>query len=702
MSSSSSQDTLSVGIRDGSHARSSTTVNVRTYPNTIPHPGGELAVSPLHPGERSQSASRAENRDGRHDRRRSKSRGAPNPRERERSASNHRATSSTREARKPHSRSQSFERHIRAEKGLSSERVNMFLRSMGQVPNDTDKELLAENRGLYQRVAALQRVERELLAENQNLSRQVFTQRQHQTTRRAQWREEVKKKETRIRELEAQLEQMEGTCAPRLEALLSDKEIATWFDNKDKAWREWAEEFAHHDPTRLTTGLHPAQLIELCEGVRGFVQLTDDGKLPQDLLTGGIDAARTLLHGMVANFICNEAFTNPFWVFNAATLGVLESPATTDAVKSLPPPDRMDLSLFSDISPTRPDIMTPGSPHFSHPLITSMMPPLGGGISSQGLPVRRDFMNLYHMLAQAQPDDADHSPHEWRAALMRLFAEGGMSTGDPALAGLNEARRTIIESRLNYARRLKERFLCGPARLLLHNQDTSGIDRLERLLSALIDDTLRFSCQLWSRPNPLRLQAWKELSTKHYHAANDLMTLCHAQQPRPVSPGAHRTAPEPVSHVHEGRPVIMVVQPAIEALRACGADHEPPARLLLPARVLVATSPRARAPAPIAIEPTRALAPSTGGSQIDTPSDMTRDPVSPDTPHGGVPTPVFNRGGGVRGGGGGLACAGSSRMVKTVGASGGGSEYGLSPIVATVVLARERIKMEDLRIPTTA
>lgn len=134
--------------------------------------------------------------------------------------------------------------------------------------------------------------------------------------------------------------------------------------------------------------------------MRGFVQLTDDGKLPQDLLTGGIKATRTLLHSMMTNFICSEAFTIPFWVFDATSLGALESPATTHAVKWLPPPDHLDLSLFSDISPTYPGIMPPGSPHFPPSLITSIMPPLRGTISSQGLPIRRDFVNLYQMLSQ--------------------------------------------------------------------------------------------------------------------------------------------------------------------------------------------------------------------------------------------------------------------------------------------------------------
>lgn len=59
--------------------------------------------------------------------------------------SNHRAASTTAKAREPLSRSPRFERDMRTEKELSSERVKMFLQSMGQGPNDTEKGLLTEN-----------------------------------------------------------------------------------------------------------------------------------------------------------------------------------------------------------------------------------------------------------------------------------------------------------------------------------------------------------------------------------------------------------------------------------------------------------------------------------------------------------------------------------------------------------------------------
>lgn len=95
-----------------------------------------------------------------------------------------------------------------------------------------------------------------------------------------------------------------------------------------------------------------------------------------------------------------------------------------------------------------------------------------------------------------------------------------------------------------------------------------------------------------------------------------------------------------ISDPHEGRPVLMVVQPAIETIRVHGEDNEAPPRLWLRARVLVATSQRAKAPTPITITPMRALAPSARGSQIDTPSEMTRDSESPSTPKGDGRTPL--------------------------------------------------------------
>lgn len=226
-----------------------------------------------------------------------------------------------------------------------------------------------------------------------------------------------------------------------------------------------------------------------------------------------------------------------------------------------------------------------------------------------------------------------------------------MSSVSTAGCGRNDARRTLIESRLNYARKLKDKFLGSSARFLLHEQETGGIEKLEQSLSNLIDSALRFSCQLWSRDTPVRIHGWKELGGKRFYSTNDLTRLCQAQSTTPCSSPDDEMAMSPqsaisprasdiISDPHEGRPVLMVVQPAIETIRVRGDDNEPPPRLWLRARVLVATSQRAKAPSPITITPMLALAPSTGGSQIETPSEMTQDSESPSTPKGEGRTPL--------------------------------------------------------------
>ncbi|KAK1830928.1 hypothetical protein QBC39DRAFT_331270 [Podospora conica] len=651
------QGSLLSASRNDPETPSSTIVEYGEFANNLPSAAelvAAVAQSQASLSPRSDSSAKTETgEDPQQDRHRSKSRGPPQSATREHSRPERRAQSSSRETR-------DADRNRMVENGLASDRVNRFFQSMTvQTPIDPDKELLVENRGLYQRVAALQRVERELLAETQELSRQLSSLKQHHAARRQHWREETRKREIEARHYEAEMKQMEATRAKKLEPLLTDDEIAGWFEQRDSTWYAWAESFAHRDPDRLTDGLHPMQLLELHEGVSGFVQLTDDGKLPQDLRSCDIDAARTLLHGMLANFIISEAFSSPYWVFDATSAGVLESPATT--LKPTTPGLRMDLNLFSDISPIRQGhtVATPGSPHYPPPLITSMLPRLGITASSLGVPVKHDFDNLHRMLARAQPDDAELSVHDWRAHTMRLFAEGGISIKDPASAGRNEAQRTLIESRLNYTRKVKDRFLGGPARFLLAEQDARGIERLERTLFGLIDDALRFSCRVWSRPSPVRLHGWKEFGGRRFSASSDLMTVCQAQvlaadaelptptdgEGTPSDDGeaeARARADLTLARSFEGRPVIMVAQPAVETIRVRGEDDEDPPRVWMKSRVLVATVQRARAPKPIEISRTLALSPSTGRSLADTPSEMTRDSAtSPDTPKrdAALPTP---------------------------------------------------------------
>ncbi|KAL0475899.1 hypothetical protein QR685DRAFT_62710 [Neurospora intermedia] len=520
------------------------------------------------------------------------------------------------------------DRNPAAERELAKTRVNMYLtqhqqqQSQEQViqspiqqqPSDPDKELLLENRGLYQRVAALQRTERDLLAENQELLRQFNQLKQHHDVRRKQWRDQLRQREreyeARIHELEDHMLQLAIANPTRAAPIQTDKEIIHWFAEQEHARRVWTQDYAHRDANRLGEGLHPVQLAELCEGVKEFVKLKEDKTLPEELPTNSSETTQLLLQGMLADFISTEILASPFWVFTAISAGTLESPSVPHpSTVPIATSFRMDLSLFNDIAPMRPIYApTPGSPHFPPPLITAMLPQaLGNAASGLGLPTKTEMENLYHMLLSAQKQYADVTVHDWRAQLMRLLAESGMILKDPLDAAKNESRRILIESRLNYARKLKEKFLGGPARYLLGEQDAAGIEKLERRLHDLIDETLRFSCRLWSRPTPVRLHDLGDLKNQKFSASHPYMRLCHVQAPRGMeevqqprkNDSSDRDSPP---GYHDGRPVIMVLSPAIESIidsskdnkKAAPAMDETP-RVWVRARVLVSSPARAAA-----------------------------------------------------------------------------------------------------------
>ncbi|SPQ20779.1 446f4e34-0b4a-468d-9161-6d6270c663b2 [Thermothielavioides terrestris] len=431
-----------------------------------------------------------------------------------------------------------------------------------------------ENRSLYQRIAALQLTERELLAENQDLTRKLATLKQHHDRRARQWNEGIRRKEieyeARMRELGELVLDLVSKHPQKLPNILSNEEITAWFDDQDTAWNRWARTFGHQDANRLSSGLHPLQLQELCEDVKGFVRMTDSGGLPPEILNGGKEALHTLLNGMLANFICEEIVASPMWVFAATSMGTLESPGIMPPrpLPALPGVGfRMDTNSFSEVAPLRPGpCPTPKSPQFPPPLITSLLPPSGNSASLLGLPVKSDMERLVHMLADAQDEESRVAAHHWRAQMMRLFADGGFSLKDAAAAGRNESRRTFVDSRLNFARKLKERFLGGSARFLLQDQDANGIEKLECTLTDMIDEALRFSCRLWTRVAPLHLHGWKDLGSKEVKAATPLVTLCHAQaevEARNHHAGASKDKPSGSAENSEDQPIVMVVQPAV-------------------------------------------------------------------------------------------------------------------------------------------
>jgi hypothetical protein len=181
--------------------------------------------------------------------------------------------------------------------------------------------------------------------------------------------------------------------------------------------------------------------------------------------------------------------------------------------------------------------------------------------------------------------------------MMRLLGDGGFSLNDIAAAGLNESRRTFVESRLNYARKLKERFLGGSARFLLQGQDASGIEKLEHTLTDMIDDALTFSCRLWTRVAPIRLHGWKDLGSREIKAATPVVTLCHAQvevesrNHRGGESGKDKPSGSPQNNQTDDT-IVMVVQPAVVTdsidLPGSGTGGDGVALVWLRARVMVA------------------------------------------------------------------------------------------------------------------
>jgi hypothetical protein len=190
--------------------------------------------------------------------------------------------------------------------------------------------------------------------------------------------------------------------------------------------------------------------------------------------------------------------------------------------------------------------------------------------------------------------------------MMRLFADGGFSLKDVAAAGRNESCRTFVESRLNYARKLKERFLGGSARFLLQDQDASGIEKLEGTLTDIIDDALRFSCRLWTRMAPVRLHGWRDLGSKEIKTASPLVTLCHAQvevESRNQRAEASKDKPSgPPQDNQTDEQMVMAVQPAVltDSISLPGSGDDGLALVWLKARVVLASPMSVEAPEPTA------------------------------------------------------------------------------------------------------
>lgn len=538
-------------------------------------------------------------------------------------------------------RSQSTSHHRQTssrDRGIATnEKVNRLLHSISNTsaPLESQAELLLENRSLQQRISALQRTESDLLEQNQRLTHQLESLKKQYDVRIRQWKDEVregkKKLQDRIRALEAEVvekdQQLQGLGLDN-ELGLSDEDIRTWFAERTKAWHVWTEEFGHRDPNRVQTGLHPLQMRELCEGVKSFVSLTDGDKLPDELLNGIGDgkakAAHVLLYGMLSHFIIYEALQSPFWVFAAFSGSALEleSPIVPRNNSMSPVGFRMDLAMWNNIASLGdsrlPQPLAARRDGAAAQLVGSITDRMSLAPSTRSLsldtanltslpkpslPGKQDMENLYNVLAKGQytcshlshnilvedltntylllpVQTRDQDAHKWRRHLMRTLSEGGL------ILDANHAKspdsRLLVEARENYAKKLKERFLAGPARYLLEDQDATGIEKLERRLLHELDLALRFSCKVWSRRDQLKFSSLPEFVTTEFHACSPIMQLCQIQAPASVpvklskrhGDGVEDFGSDAPPAYHDGSAVIMVVQPAVGSVRANGCQKE--------------------------------------------------------------------------------------------------------------------------------
>lgn len=91
---------------------------------------------------------------------------------------------------------------------------------------------------------------------------------------------------------------------------LSDSDVVAWFEDMATDVYTWARSYTCDDSQESSS--IPA---EVWNSLGKFVVL-DNGHLPEALVSNN-DTACLLLQGMAMNYICVEAFSSPWWVFDA-------------------------------------------------------------------------------------------------------------------------------------------------------------------------------------------------------------------------------------------------------------------------------------------------------------------------------------------------------------------------------------------------
>lgn len=183
----------------------------------------------------------------------------------------------------------------------------------------------AERRKLETRISTLQRSIGNLQRSQKETDHQRASQITRLTEDVSRLQSESRKQEDayndRIKQLERENARQEGSiygAQTAAKAMMeqnksfaeSDSEVKAWFTGKEEAWYGWAKDFAHKEPSRLEN--LPA---EAWDEFSRFVVL--GGKALPLELKGEKRTPYILLHGMLANFICDTAFSSPWWIFDA-------------------------------------------------------------------------------------------------------------------------------------------------------------------------------------------------------------------------------------------------------------------------------------------------------------------------------------------------------------------------------------------------
>lgn len=96
----------------------------------------------------------------------------------------------------------------------------------------------------------------------------------------------------------------------------SDSEIQSCSEARARGWYGWAKDNAHRNFS-LVQGLPPEHAAELHTQCEEFARI-ENNQLPPRLLKHKISRVPyLLLHGLLANFICNEVFASPLWIVGA-------------------------------------------------------------------------------------------------------------------------------------------------------------------------------------------------------------------------------------------------------------------------------------------------------------------------------------------------------------------------------------------------